>query len=389
MLRIICFLAASMILVSLIGSVEAQIRACYYTNWSQYRDGSTAFWPENIDTNLCSHIIYAFADMDGNELTIYEWNDEELYQRVNALKNINPQLRTLLAVGGWGFGTEKMTAMLATPENRNEFVMTSIQYLRQRNFDGLDLDFEYPAARGSPPEDKQRFTLLVQELRQEFDLEAIQTGQQALLLTAAVPAGKTNIDDGYEVPQLNAAFDWFNLMTYDFHGNWEDVTGHNSPLFARIAEGAGATLNMAWAADYWVSLGASPGKLVIGMAIYGRCFALADGNNNGHGAPATGSCAEGAGAGGYLGYYELCPFVADAGANRVWDDESQVPYSYWGNSWIGYDDQQSLTGKVQWLRNGGYYGFMVWAVDLDDFLGEFCGLGPYPLMNALNSALLH
>ena len=146
----------------------------------------------------------------------------------------NPHLKTLLAVGGWNHEngpTSKFSAMVNTPESRKIFIDSSIVFLRQHDFDGLDLDWEYPGGRGnSPSEDKQRYALLCQELLSAYKKEALQSGKERLLLTAAVPAGKSTIDAGYEVKEIAKSLDWINLMAYDLHGSWETTTGHQTAI---------------------------------------------------------------------------------------------------------------------------------------------------------------
>ena len=43
--------------------------------------------------------------------------------------------------------------------------------------------------------------------------------------------------------------------------------------------------------------------------------------------------------------------------------------------------------QIDWMKAGGYGGFMVWAYDLDDFNGLYCGGTRYPLIQTMNSAL--
>nr|KAG5697168.1 hypothetical protein BaRGS_002177 [Batillaria attramentaria] len=224
--------------------------------------GDGKFFPENIDPSLCTHMIYAFAKLTGNHLAAFEWNDDStdwsvgLFERFQNLKQRNPSVKTLLAVGGWNLGSAPFTAIVQSPSNRADFIQQSISFLRQRNFDGLDLDWEYPANRGSPPEDRDHFTDLVRGI-------VSFTWSQCM------------------------EFDFINLMTYDLHGAWDDVTGHNSPLYAGSWEtGKDRYLNLDWAAQYWVQQGAPREKLTIGLGLYGRSFTLASASDNGVGASA-------------------------------------------------------------------------------------------------------
>ena len=90
------------------------------------------------------------------------------YARFNELKNKNPNLKTLLAVGGWTMASRPFTAMVATDANRRQFSTTTIKFLRDHNFDGLDLDWEYPEKRGSAHGDKQKYVELLKVLSTYF-----------------------------------------------------------------------------------------------------------------------------------------------------------------------------------------------------------------------------
>ncbi|KAF5911004.1 hypothetical protein HPG69_000969 [Diceros bicornis minor] len=357
---------------------------CYFTNWSQNRQEPGKFTPENIDPFLCSHLIYSFASISKNKVIMKDKNDAMLYQTINSLKMKNPKLKILLSIGGYLFGSKGFHPMVDSSTSRLKFINSVILFLRNHNFDGLDISWIYPDLK-----DNTHFTVLIQELAESFQKDFVKSTKERLLLTAGVSAGRQMIDNSYQIKKLAKELDFINLLSFDFHGSWEKplVTGHNSPLRkGQLDRRTSSYYNVEYAVEYWINKGMPAEKVIMGIPMYGRSFTLASAETA-LGAPASGPGAAGpiTKSSGFLAYYEICQFLQGAKITRLQDQ--QVPYAVKGNQWVGYDDMKSVENKVQFLKNLNLGGAMIWSIDLDDFTGKSCSKGSYPLVQTVKRNL--
>lgn len=378
----------SVFLVTCWSSVSGGKVVCYWGTWSVYKQDPMKYGANDIPADKCTHIIYAFAKLDEGTSSIKEFDpyadiDKKGYENFVGLKQKNSNLKALIAIGGWNEGGTKYSNMAADPNKRKTFVKSVVDFLDKYKFDGLDVDWEYPAAgdRGGKPQDKQNLAALLKELSAALK-------PKGKLLTIAVACCGSKVEQGYDVRQVAEAVDHIHVMTYDMRGPWDKVTDVHTPLKKRaIDSGDLATWNIQDSLKLWETKGAPKSKLFVGLAFYGHTWALQNPGQHGLHAPASGPGEAGqySQQGGTLYYYELCQKVKD-GWTKEYDKEGEAPYAYKGNQWVGYDDEKSLTVKVNFIKQGGYGGAMIWSLDEDDFKGV-CGGAKHTLLEVVNKGM--
>ncbi|XP_063537837.1 acidic mammalian chitinase-like [Cydia strobilella] len=353
---------------------------CYYGEWANTRPGAGRFGISDLPTDLCTHIVYSFLTLDGptGNLTYplestHEGKTNSVADLI-ALKQSNANLKILAAVGGWVEGSDNFSPVVNDDILRATFIRNLYDYIDSNGFDGLDLDWEYPSQREGLDSDKEKFVLLVKELKEAFT-------PKGYLLTSAVAVTQYHIDLSYDVPELNKYLDFINLMTYDYHGTWEERTGVNAPLFPQETDDPNLNLNVNHSVHVWINNGASPSKLLLGLGAYGRTFTLTSLDNTGIGAPFDGPGVSGPYTveDGFFGYNELCEDQKNnPSAWNITEVEGNYVYANKDLFWIGYDNPNTIYSKAQYAKEMGLGGIMYWAVDLDDFNG-LCG-DKYPLI---------
>ncbi|XP_023229882.1 acidic mammalian chitinase-like [Centruroides sculpturatus] len=302
------------------------------------------------------------------------------YKNFVELKEYNKDLKILIAVGGWNTGSIKFSKLSSDSKKRKVFIDSALNLARKHNFDGVNINWQFPTRRGGNPKDKENFALLIKEMYEVFK-------SNKLILTIDMSASPNIIDDAYDLGVISRNVDFIHVTAFDYWGYWEPITGFPAALFARVKD-IDVRLNVNYTVSYLKSLGVDLKKIVIIVSSTSQTWTLDDSSDTSVGAKATKPGNKGSYTlhPGILSYYETCKLLMQDGWTIKYDPEAKVPYAYRGDQWIGYDDVKSVSEKVKYVKNSGLAGLGLNSLDHDDFR-DLCDNDIYPLLTAINDVL--
>ena len=330
----------------------------YYAAWAAY----SGYTPDKVDASKLTHINYAFANISSDLKVALGYPDIDIsnFNKLNALKQTNPKLRTLISIGGWSWSGKFSDAAL-TEESRTLFADSCVDFIVKYGFDGIDLDWEYPVSGGlstniKRPEDKQNFTLLLKKLREKLTARGIIDGKQ-YLLTIAGGAGSWYLNN-IELSNLHQYLDYANIMTYDIHGPWDGYTDFNAPLY----NNSDASPQYKWSVDSsvnaWLNAGIPAEKLVVGVPFYGYIYNSVKNVNNGLYQTFSGASSISHSA-------IVSKYLNASGYVRYFHQQSLVPWLFNGSTFISYEDEQSIGLKAEYIKSKGLGGAAIWELSQD------------------------
>lgn len=304
-----------------------------------------AYYTENSsvlpDPACLTHINYAhgrFVDKETGDGGIWIEQPEKL-KKVVELKKQKPSLKVLLMIGGWGDKADGFSEMARDARKRAMFCQTCAEHIKNYNLDGIDIDWEYPTAgpseNGKHPDDTKNFNIVLKELREAIGNEKI--------ISYASSANADYVDWATAMLYL----DYVNVMTYDM-GN---PPYHNAPLYYSASITKKRSVDQSIMLH--VSKGVPLGRLVMGVPFYG------------HGTDPYKADVK---------YNEMSTVFSSKyeGKNiRKWDAVAKVPYLVDGDGkfLLGYDDEESVTIKGEYVKNKKLLGAMFWEYRHDDSQG--------------------
>eukprot|EP01114_Cavostelium_apophysatum_P000199 TRINITY_DN101_c0_g1_i1.p1 TRINITY_DN101_c0_g1~~TRINITY_DN101_c0_g1_i1.p1 ORF type:complete len:558 (+),score=151.59 TRINITY_DN101_c0_g1_i1:288-1961(+) len=395
----------------------------YYPSWGMY---ARQFDAIDIPVRHINQIIYAFIGYhtDGSLYLLDSNSDGKQIPVIANLKQQYSYLKASLSFGGWTL-SGGFSALANNTEAVDTFVSNVMDALQETQFDGVDIDWEYPVLNGAPgeptattPQDAEGYANLLQKLRAGLDglgARNAREGRGATQYYLSI-AGAGGVDklaaiqqyDSTAWPVIIKSVDVVNVMTYDFHGAFDqsqqppfDVTDfmsamQTSPQSPFYQSQLLRQYDVIDPINAYLKLGFSSNQLAVGIPAYGRLVMIEQiGSTYGLYQTITGTpngqydntgvfdyrCIQEGQCHGYAGLPSDMVFV-DPDTNPLGND-SHTPWGYSQSTttFLTYDNFKSANYKACWAMKNELAGLMIW-----DLSGDFPPSDPNSLVGACNEA---
>ncbi|KAB5559999.1 glycosyl hydrolases family 18-domain-containing protein [Coniochaeta sp. 2T2.1] len=306
-------------------------------------------WNQDHPCDPYTHLNFAFAFIDPVSYAVVPMaeNQKSLYKRFTGLKAKKPDLQTWISIGGWSFNDPNPTQttfsqLAASASAQKAFFSSVLNFLKEYDFDGVDLDWEYPDAkdRGGVPEDFKNFAIFLSRMRSAL-------GSYGLSIT--LPSSYWYLQH-FDIVNLVKHVDFLSIMTYDVYGTWDSTIGEIGPY---VYAHTNITVVDKGVQLLWHN-NIDPAKVNFGFGFYGRSYTLSNPSCEATGCEFSkgGNPGKCTGTEGILSYAEVVSVLQDKAINAEvrLDSKEMVKIATWKDQWIGYDDAETIKMKMDYAN---------------------------------------
>ena len=395
----------------------------YFPNYAIGSDAHEHFNIADLQWDVLTHVQYAFGVVNKNTCEIecgdvandiqnrFDDNtfihkgkaikmDESLgyygqFNIMHTLKKMYPNVTVLISTGGWG-ASEGLWYATQNEASMRKFSKSAVAFIRKYGFDGIDIDFEFPSetplsgnytdfTESIRPGIANRYAQFIRILSEDLSTAAKQDGKY-YWLTSAVSAsswvlgGQTNSD-------FLDYLDFVSVMSYDYHGGWNNYVENQANLYPDPADNETAqmdvkTLGFDWSYKFYRGKVQSE-KILMGVPYYTRGWANVSGGTNGlHGSsgnPLTNATdglnlwcdldANGneVAAGANPLWHVMNLMKTNSNYKKYWDPVGKVPHIYNASNgaFLTFEDTDSVQERINYVKNQNLGGVLIWVMHGD------------------------
>lgn len=348
-------------IVSPLSIMPAVLSAHYQLTTNREVIGFLPFWTIKEEANfrydLLTQIVYMGVEFDQQgeilkfrngylEPSWSHFNSERLSAVIRRAKESGT--KTLLGIQS--YDNQAIEMIVNQPLKRRKVIQQTLNLLEQKNFDGLNIDFEHGGVSPSFTL-VQNFTQFVKELT-----EAVKTKSKDKIVSIDVYADSLTRQRIYQIEVLSQIVDQIIIMGYDFHRPSSISAGPVAPLRSSTQDSK-HNLTSVLAGFYQV---VPKEKLILAVPYYGYEWQTASKSFGALTYQDSGALAT---------YKRTMDLIESQEVELQWDSHSLTPWLVYEDGWkikqIYFDNLRSLNYKYEAINQAEIGGMAIWALGYD------------------------